>query len=467
MTLSEMLGAVVEANLRLKATSLEKAIADERAAAEWAIFEPSLLITLASEGNERENTAEQFLSQRVSIFEERNTTVSAALEGTLPTGGRLRLGSQARRLDNNLQIVGGAEWETFSGVTLTQPVLKGLGWESIASQIQLAAKDSEVAMQDYRSQMSLVLSQAEMAYWERVAADEFVSQSASSVAVAETILKDNEERLDAGKTTEIEVLQAEAGLALRRSNLADAKQKQRDASARLAAFLGQRAEPDNAFTPVDSLETDRLGMDLQGSLAESVKSHPAYLAQMARLDQAGIRLAFAKVDRLPQLDLRASYGLNGLATTLRSSLSRGVDGNFPSWYVGLELEVPVLLGKEGRHRLAAADMRKQQSLLELAAIEIELLNGVSSLVSRVESLTDRVTALKGVVGLNRRLLDNEQEFLRSGKSESRKVLEAEEDLSSSELEALAATLELKRAYVELLVQRGDYLKRRGFEIDAE
>src|SRR5690606_22141141 len=133
---------------------LEHGMAEERAKAEWAIFEPVLLLTLASEANNRQNTTEQFLSQRVSVFDERNDIYSAAVEGILPTGGKLRIGSQLRGLDNNLQVTNRDEWESFTGVTLTQPLLRERGWGSVAAQIRLAAADSRVALQDYRGQIA-------------------------------------------------------------------------------------------------------------------------------------------------------------------------------------------------------------------------------------------------------------------------------------------------------------------------
>ncbi len=464
LTLNQTLTQVVEANLRLKSSSLDHQISVERAKSEWAIFEPVLLLTLAEESNERQNSAERFLSQRVSVFDENNNIYSGAIEGVLPTGGKLRMGTQIRRLDNNLQIIGRNEYESYSGVTLTQPLLRDLGWKAVAAQIKLAAADSNIALQEYRGQLALVLSEAEMAFWELYAAGEFVALSQGSVDVAETILGDNRQRLDAGKTTELEVLQAEAGVALRRSHLADAKQRQADAAARLNAFLGRRTGSHQPVVPVADGSEDVAFPVLDDALAEGFRSHPAYLSQMERIEQAGIRLAYAKNERLPQIDLKASYGLNGLSSTFKGTFGVASDFDYPSWYVGLEMRVPMLLGKRERHQQIASKLQVEQSLLQLSAIEIELVNGLQSLFERVASLRNRVQALELVVNLNRRVLKNEQDSLLAGKSESRRVLQAEEDLSEASLEALSAQVELRRAMATMLVQQGAYLKKRGFEL---
>ena len=465
LTLRQTLEQVVEANLRIQVSQLDYDMAEERAKAEWAIFEPVLLLTLAREANNRENTTEQFLSQRVSQFDEQNSIYSGAVEGVLPTGGKVRLGTQIRSLDNNLQLTGRNEWESYSGVTVTQPLLRNRGWQAVSTQIELAAADSNVALQDYRGQLALVLSAAEMAYWELAAASAFISMSEASVETAKVVLNDNRQRFEGGKTTELEVLQAEAGVALRQSQLSDAEQRRIDATARLAAFLGRRTSEGGMVVPSESLEFISITPSLNQALNRGIKSHPAYLAQTERCNQAGIRLAYAENERLPQIDLKGSYGLNGLSDSFGGTLDESFrDRDFPSWYLGFELRFPLTNGKREKHQLAAANIRKRQSLLELSAIEIDLMNGIHVLVDKVESLENRSSALKQVVDLHQRVLENEHEYLKAGKSESRKVLEAEEDLSSAKLEALSSLLELRRTTVDLLVQQGAYLQDRGFEL---
>ncbi len=465
MTLEQTLSQVLEANLRIQVSQLDHEIAEERAKAEWSIFEPRLLLTLAQEANNRENTSQQFLSQRVSVFDERNDIYSVAVEGVIPTGATVRVGSQIRALDNNLISHGKEEWESYSGVTLTQPLLKNRGWEAVSTQIQLSASDSNVALQNYRGQLALVLSEAEMAYWELAGANALLELSGRSVETAEVILKDNQERFEAGKTTELEVLQAEAGLALRKSYYEESEQRRVDAASRLNAFLGRKANESSMVIPSESLEGAGSTLPVTEALMQSFESHPAYLAQKERCEQAGIRLVYAENEKLPQLDLRASYGYNGLGNNLKGTYDQGfIKRDFPSWYLGLELSYPLTNGKREKHQVAAAQLRKRQALLELSAIEIDLINRIHVLVDKVDSLRNRSGALEQVVDLHKRVLENEQEYLKAGKSESRKVLEAEEDLSNALLESLSASLELRRSLVDLLVQQGSYLDKRGFEL---
>jgi outer membrane protein TolC len=343
-------------------------------------------------------------------------------------------------------------------------LLRGGGWTGIASQIKLAAADSELALQEYRRQLGLVLSQTELAFWDLVAGQELVALRRQSFGVAERVLSDNRERVSAGRMTDLDILQAEAGLELRRSGVEEAEQRVLESGTLLSSFLG-RSAAGAAVTARASLATTDSPPPLEELLEGVHERHPAYLAQTIRLKQEGIRLAYARNQRWPQVDLRASYGLNGLGDGLDNSYDAIRSKDFPAWYLGVDLRVPILSGIRERSQVRAAKIRKEQSLLELRAVEIEILNRVSSLRQRVASLQNRSRALENVVSLNERLLAADLEQLDAGRGDSRRVLEAEQELTDARLEALASRLDHQRALAELLVESGGYLGARGFDLE--
>jgi outer membrane protein len=239
MSVQQVLEEVLRANLRIREQSLEREVARQQLRGEWGIFEPDFVASVGEEANRRQNTRERFLSQGTTIFDERNSVYLLGVEGLLPTGGRLRLSGQNRGLENNLQLPGERESESFMGFTLTQPLLKNAGWGTTVAQIRLAAAQSKVVLQEYRRQLMLVLSQSELAYWDLVAVSALARLREQSVRVAQRVLTDNKARVEAGKMTEIEVLQAESGLAVRRALASEAAQRIDAAMALLNAFFGR------------------------------------------------------------------------------------------------------------------------------------------------------------------------------------------------------------------------------------
>ena len=462
-----VLDETLRANLRIRSQKLEGKIAHEQLRGEWGIFEPDFIATVAREANYRQNTRQQYLSQGTSTFNERNRINSIGIETLLPTGGKVQVNATNKRLRNNLQNVNEKESESFAGFTVTQPLLKNAGWGATAAQIRIAAAQSKVVFQEYRKQLMLVLSQAELAYWDLVAARSFAGLRDESVRVAERVLTDNKARVEAGKMTEIEVLQAESGLAVRRAATTEAGQKIVAATAQLSAFFGRAGLVNGTMRPTDSLAPPALGHDITGSLLEAFKSHPLYIAQIEKCRQDDIRLAFTKNQRLPQLDLKASYGYNGLGTSFTSSEDVVGSTQYPSWYFGFELRIPLGGGIKTRSQSHVAQLRKEQGLLELKAIEVDLTTAVSTLVHKVTSAQEKARGYGEVVKVNVRLFDTELTRLAEGKSDSRKVLQAEQDLADARVSELDARLEWQRAYVELLVQTGTYLAKRDHEITEE
>ncbi len=166
ITLEQTIGRVVDHNLRVRAEKLNLSAARSEARAEAGLFEPEFVASFGREANRRQNTRERFLSQGASVFDEENEISTAAIEATLPPGTLLRVGGQTRRLSNNLQITGNEEFESFAGVNLTQPLLKGAGVKATLAQLRLATARSEVVLHETRRQLAAILSQAELAYWD-------------------------------------------------------------------------------------------------------------------------------------------------------------------------------------------------------------------------------------------------------------------------------------------------------------
>src|SRR5207247_1410894 len=67
-----------------------------------------------------------------------------------------------------------------------------------------------------------------------------------SVAVAEHLLRDNRARVQVGKAAELDVQEAEAGLALRQTKKSEAQQKLIEAANRLITFYSGKVMATNA-----------------------------------------------------------------------------------------------------------------------------------------------------------------------------------------------------------------------------
>ena len=163
-----------------------------------------------------------------------------------PLGGLVRVGGSARELRNNLQrstlVDLDAEYETSIDISIEQPLLKNFGPTMTLAPRRMAAHNAEIGYQDYRRQLMRTVAQAEVAYWELALAQEQFRLSEDSVATAQALLDESQAKAEAGRGTQLDVIEAEAGLAQRHSRRTRAQQNLIEAIGRLSAFIGVEPE---------------------------------------------------------------------------------------------------------------------------------------------------------------------------------------------------------------------------------
>jgi outer membrane protein TolC len=285
-----------------------------------------------------------------------------------------------------------------------------------------------------------------------------------SVEIAEGILVDEKERARFGRSGQANVLDAESALAQRRVQMLAADQNLFAVTGQLRNFIAgmpqdRKFKVDfSAMTEPGSIRFDRASM-----LANAYLYRPEYVAGLLRAEREDVRIQFAKNNKLPQLDLVASYGLNGLAESFGQSWDDVWDGDHESVYVGVEYRMALQGNKRGKGELSAARLRKHQALLEIKAAEIAIHNSVDTALNNLSSARMQVAELTGVVGTNKKLLDFELAKFEAGQSNSRDLFEIEERLNRVlELE-LESRVNLQKALIGAALSEGTLLQ--NFELE--
>lgn len=459
---------VREKNQRILVEELGWKISREEIQNAKSIFEPNFLGSYQYELNHKKNTAEEIFSRGYRVeFEERNIYYNAALEGLLPTGGQLRLNYALVDISNtttkqslNLE----QEFQTLVNTTLIQPLLKNGGWKATMANIRITEAGSAITFQTYRQNMMLVIARAAAAYWDLYTGQEKYKARMASIKIAQDILWDNRERVRTGKMAETEVLEAEVGLSIRKSLASAAKQDLIDAIYTVRNYFSSSGKGSEArVVATDKLEIDSRELNFGVSFWKTINLRPEYLSAKIKMKREDIRIAFAKNQRLPQVDLKASYGLNGLDQSAVDSWDDAAERDFTAWSLGLDFQVPLGGGKKSRSELKAARHRKAQALHEFKAVEVALVNAVDTAIQSVYNSREQVGHYKNARDLNQQLLEVEIARLDAGKSNSRLVLEKEENLNNAIDAELESLIKYKRAVLSLEMAEGSLLRKFGIE----
>ena len=471
LSLADFMQRVVEHNEAIQARVLAFHASRSQRKAEAGSFEPSWFSTGEYVDRKRPNTIEVERSLRSGgSFLERNENYSTGLEVLSPLGTRVRVGASGRQLINNVQrtvlIDVDAEYESQVGVTLEQPLLKGAGKASTLAALRLAARSSEVAYQDYRRQFMQVIAEAEVSYWQLYYAQQELRLAGESVALAQTLANDMRAALTAGRGSRLDVLEAEAGLAVRNARQSLARQKRTEAINRIAALSGAAAGLDaRGYTALDQPQLRPVDLGSGDAVAVARMMSADVLRSQSQVAQEKIRLGYASNQRLPQVDLKGSVGAQGLGYNWRTSW-RDVDRrDFPTWTVALEVRVPLFGGVRGRNELLAAKQRLNQAERTRSDIDTQVRMGVDTAQQRLQETFNAAQTFTAVVEFRTNLLDARLRGRDVGRLDSRAVLEAEQDLFASRLDQLQSQIEFQRALLDLELVSGTMLQNRGLEVD--
>jgi outer membrane protein len=477
LKLETYLRMVIERNEALQAQLLGTEAGRRRAIAEQGSFEPEWVTSASRQVNKRQNTVEQQRNlSGVPVLDERNKLYDTGIEMLTRTGAKVRLGYTLNNFNNNLPRFGSLErnpgrtdeWQSFAGASITQPLLKNAGKDATLAALRLAAINSATAFQEYRRQLMVTLAQAESAYWGVYFAQEQLRYLDESVAVAESILNDNQEKLKAGKGAELDVLEAESGVALRRTKRNEARQRYTEATAQLLIFAGMSPEAGKrAWLVADQPGVKLPPLSYRDSWRKSTDLNPDYIIQKQKVEEAEVRFAFARNQLLPELNLKGSYGLNGLGESIGDSFDEVTGASYASWSVGIEFRLPLGGNIRAKNEFAAMDATVKQNQLQLQNMETQIANAVDTAISKIRHSHATAGDYGKMIEFNDRLLKTERERLLVGKVEGYRVLEVEASLFEVKQGLADAQVQIKRAVLELHLAEGSILDRRGLEFTPD
>jgi outer membrane protein TolC len=467
LSVDRMIKLILDHNESVQVRLLEAEIGQKTVNAERGIFEPQITGSVEHVDSTRPNNSQQLASLGFSatpFLTEQNTLYNGGLEFLTPIGTKVRTGVTFRDLHNNIQQ-NGAELETFLGATVTQPLLKNFGVNATMARIRLAATASDIAFQEYRKQMMLVISQAESAYWDLYLMQEQQQISSQSVETATKIFRDSEARKDVGRGAQMDVLQAAASVSQRQAKLGESKNRVMESISRLTSYFFDTTVLTNAFIRAsDTPAIDYISLDQMTGAQEAFLSNPDYLIREHRLKQDDIRLAYAKNQRLPQVDLKGAYGVNGLGRNINRSLDMADDLRAPVWSVGLELNIPLAGGIKERNELAAAKLGRTRSKAAVEEAGVQIASALAAALSKVrtyqDNLTNHIAAAKNLEDL----LNAQIARFEAGSLENRWVLESIDKLAEARSVVIEDRVNYRRALLELELIRGATLKNRNVEV---
>lgn len=484
LSLKETISRAMEQNLDVKIKSLDDSIAEDLNRQAVGAFNPVFNLTGTYEDLNRPQNSQDyvatggtgldpnFLSREPRIFKEDNFRFKAAIEGKLPVGTKYELFSRLDVLRNTLNTTSPLalftpEYQSFTGLTLTQPLWKGFGTDVNLAEIRVARKNKQISELEFRSKTLEVVATAMQSYYDLAYLSQEMALRREEKELALRLTRDKKEALERGQSSTRDVNRAESALAETIEDLTKAKAAVFQRQAEVLSLISD-APADSTpklIVPITALpEAFPVSLDAGAFISEALAHRPEYLAARHKIERENIRLVYAENQIWPQVDFQSTAGVNGLTGDGHSTYRKAFgDTDGFQWSVGVVFSVP--LGNDTAIGARdAARKRKEQALLELQQVETNTALSVQQLVSLYQAQRERLQAMRFFRDNAQKALADQELRQERGQSGDVELLKFKRDLTDARTRELAALADLQKVLVRLYQISGTLLERENITL---
>lgn len=442
----------------------------------WAAFDPVIQGGVSYEDQERhldQRSANALNSifggggEDSTIYLEQNAVYQASFQGILPFGTQYSLSVVNNEINNDTNDFN-SEFTSETVLRLTQPLLRGFGTEYNLAVVRL--QESRLDQERYRLHglVTQVLEQTLGTCAELIFAQENLKVKADAIALAQKLYEDNKRRVEQGRMSEIDVMQAETRISEAEEEALQAEIFHLSRVTQLRALIYEDADKwHNVPLRINGELKLREDLPERSSLLEAAKeNNPQYLAAIEQIEERDISYQRARKDLLPAVNVVGSIGYQGLDfDDSYHSMRDYEERNGPNWSLGVAVEYP-LWNHAAKASRTAALLGKRQARFNLSQIQNNLVGGLDQSLGTVEVARRRIDTAARSVSLAERALRAEETRLENGRTTSFNVAELQRDLSEARTRELAAKVEHQRALISLwaLVGRLDEHLRLKLEV---
>ncbi len=416
------------------------------------------------------NPAQPILTEP-TIFKQRNHIGKFGLTQKLETGTMVEVGTTLRVLDNSLNrrrppAVYHDEWETFTGVTVTHPLLRDSGRAANSAKIRIAKANAQSADLEWQLRTTQVVAEVMKRYYDVVFTLENLKVQHESIALGQKLLGDTRARSKEGQVSANEVAIAEAGV-YRRMEDALAAEMQYIERQNALQMLYQTPEKvisgSTRVVPVDRLTVSAPRV-YRPSLVQTALSKRQEIKQMDQLVLAKhAALDFTESQSRPRLDVVASAGLHGLEGDAASSYSRAGSLQGPEWSAGVQFSRPWEKDNlEAQKRAAKHEVT--QAMIKRGDARIRVALEVDTVISRLQADQQRLVATRKSREAAAQSADAGLKRLNEGVATSFEVLQLQREFAQARSREIAALTDLNKNIVDLQMATGTLLDEQGVNL---
>ena len=467
LTLEDAIARALERNLDIAVQRLNPLVVDLNLAQALSAYSPTFDTSLSTNSSTSPSSTQLDGGQRV--VSDRKVINTGITQAVAWGGGRYTVDFNNNRnaSTNTFSSFNPSYRSSFQG-SYTQPLLRGFRIDSTRQQIQVTRINRDIADIDLRQLLTNTVSSVQDAYWDLVYATGTLEVQRQALELAETLIRDNEARVEIGTMAPIEIVSARSEAAQRRQSLAQAEQNLATAELALKQLIVGGTDDEYwaaTLNPVDLPTLEVPPIDLEEAIRTALDERTDIARSRRQLDINNVNLSSLSNSRLPAVDLVGTYQLQGQGGTRfnRTGLGGSVfqeipggigdafnqlyDVDFPTWNVQLTVSYP--LGQSAADaQYARARIQVQQVQAQLRQLGLQVATEVTNAVLQIQGVARRIEASTAARELATEQLAAEQSKFAAGLQTNFFVVQAQRDLATAQDTELRAILDQQKALVE-------------------
>lgn len=473
LTYAESVQLALQKNFAIEGASYDPLISRAKLRSSGGKFDPALTLAYTRDDSEQDLTGLNVttgpqpadgLIQPGLYTRNLRDFAEANVGGLTPWGLTYELGMTVENRQTSRNDYGD-RYASFGGFTLTQPLLRGFGTDVNLASVRLARADLAISKWAYARQVIDTVTRVAEVYNELWFAGGNAEVERRARALAAQLAADNRRRAEIGVMSPLDVLQAETDVAAREERVLVAERQQSDDENFLKQLVTNRVE-DVLSIRLDIAPPPKapgIAANRKADLAAAVQNRPDFRAALLELQKREINVVFTRNAALPQLDLVASLGSNGIDDNLSDSINRTADNGALAWSVGGVFSVPIP-NNTGQGDLQAAKLEVARQLVELKRLEQSILVEVDNTAGQVETAAKRIDAARQARLLAAETLAAGEIRLRAGAAATFEVLQFQRDLAAAAISEIRAMADYNIAVARYEQATGTTLARNGIAL---
>jgi outer membrane protein len=475
LSVDDVVKLALEQNLGIRIQRIDPQIQDVGIATARSFWAPRLVSNFSRNSQIQRSTS--IFSGAATSIDNGSLGTGIGIDQLLPWGATYTSAWNSSRFTTT-SLASNFSPQLTSNINLndTQSLLRNFKFDQVRQQVAVSAKLRDLSDIQLQAVIAQTIRNVKNAYWDLNYAINNLAAQRQSLELAERSLRDNQRRVEVGTMAPIDIIQAQAEVALNEQNVIVAEASISQAQDRLRALIFDPDMPNFWTTevePTDVVLFREQAVDLDSIVRNALDKRSDVLQAKNSLQQSDVNIRYFHNQVLPDVSASVNYVAVGTGGVQLSAVdysafasgtiptrnvvaNRGfgsvlgdvVQNAFPNWTVGVSVNYP-LGSSTAESNLARARLQYQQAQTQIKNLLLQVQTQVREAARQVQTNQRRVKSSSASRELQEKKLEAEEKKQAAGMSTTFLVIQAQRDLAQARTLEIQAISDYNKSLVDL------------------